>query len=368
MEPITIIFSGLIVVLIILLVLVFRNSVHQQKKDIKELLLENERRNKDDLTLVKDNVNRDLILFQNTLLQSLQSNLNILNENTGEKLMNIEKNVKANLTYGFDSTHKVFSQVMEQMGKMDQSTKNLQELSGGILSLQKILNDKKTRGIYGEVELYSLLDSTIGSHPNAYKRQYTLSSGVIADAVLFLGENEKICIDSKFPLENYNRLIEAEDDKKNGTASKDFVHDVKKHIQAIHNKYIIPHETSDFAFMFIPAEAIFAYLHSNTNEIVSYSYEQKVYLVSPTTLMAYITAIKAIYIEQKRSENMDEIRNELKKLSQEFERFEKRYTAVQNDFERTYNDMRNLGITANKMLIRFSSIQEGDINLNKGEE
>ncbi|MEG0841118.1 MAG: DNA recombination protein RmuC [Erysipelotrichaceae bacterium] len=359
MEPMTIIIC-LIGLLIILLLIVFKTTIHQQKRDIKELLSENERRNKEDLTQVKDNVNRDLVLFQNTLLQSLQSSLNTLNENTGEKLMNIEKNVKANLTYGFDSTHKVFSQVMEQMGKMDQSTKNLQELSGGILSLQKILNDKKSRGIYGEVELYSLLDSTIGAHPNAYQRQYTLSTGVIADAVLFLGKNDKIAIDSKFPLENYNRLMEAEENK--SLLSKDFIHDVKKHIQAIHNKYIIDNETCDFAFMFIPAEAIFAYLHSNTNEIITYSYEQKVYLVSPTTLMAYITAIKAIYIEQKRNENMNEIRNELKKLSLEFDRFEKRYTSVQNDFERTYNDMRNLGITANKMLIRFSSIQDGDIH------
>lgn len=352
----------LVVLLVIIVIIMTQINMQRQRKDMKELLYENEQKNKNDLTNVKDNVNRDLMMFQSTLTQALQSNLNQLNENTSKKLMTIEQNVNQNLTYGFNSTHKVFAQVMEQMGKMDVSTKNLQELSGGILSLQKILNDKKTRGVYGEIELYSLLESTMGAHPDRYQRQYHLKSGVICDAILFLSQDEdKICIDSKFPLENYNRVIEEENSEIKVRLQKEFVSDVKKHIKVINEKYIIKDETADFALMFIPAEAIFSYIHTSMQEVVHYSYEQKVYLVSPTTLMAYVTAIKAIYIEQKRGENIAEIRDELKKLALEFERFEKRYSSVQNDFERCFNDMRSLSITANKMMVRFSAIQDVDM-------
>lgn len=359
----------LICMLCILLAVMIQNSLRKQKKDMRDLLMEAERKHNDELSDIKQHVNHDLLMFQNSLLQSLQSDMNTLNENTSKKLVSIEQNVNHNLTYGFDATHKVFTQVMNQMGKIDESTKHLQEISGSIASLQSILNDKKTRGIYGEIELYSLLESVMGAHPGQWQRQYKLSSGVIVDAVLFgAAPGNMICIDSKFPLENYNRLIQEEVNSDVTKLRKEFASDVKKHIKAIHDKYIIHHETAEFAYMFIPAEAIFSYLHANMQDVIQFSYEQKVFIVSPTTLMAYLTAIKALYIDQLRSENIAEIQGELKKLSQEFERFEKRYTSIQSDFEHCYNDMRSLGITANKIMMRFASIQDVELHQNERKE
>ena len=140
---------------------------------------------------------------------------------------------------------------------------------------------------------------------------------------------------------------------------------MKKHVRSIASKYILPQETAEFACMFLPAEAVFSYIYASCDEVVQYSYEEKVYMVSPTTLMAYLTAIRAIYLGVQRNEHVEQIQQELKHLQVEFERFHKRYQTVGSDFERTYQDMRQLQITAGKIVKRFEEIQE--VQLDKKE-
>ncbi|MEG0360479.1 MAG: DNA recombination protein RmuC [Longicatena sp.] len=362
MDMITIIVGVLIIVLLLVLLLVLRPS-KREESELKETLLESERRQQETLFHTQQSMNETMLLFQNQMTQTMRNDLQKLNETTTDRLFSIEKNVNANLTQGYESTSKVFGQVLQQMGKLDESQQNLKEVSLSISHLQSILTDKKTRGIFGEVELYSLLEMAMGDNQKRYAKQYKLSNGSIVDAAIFASEPlHVICVDSKFPLENYNRImqddISVEERKK---VHNTFVQDVKKHIKAIGDKYIIPEETAEFAYMFLPAEAIFSYIHSNCEDIVRYSYEQKVYLVSPTTLMAYITAIKAIYIGQQRNENIVAIQEALKNLQIEFDRFEKRYGDVSKDFERCYQDMRTLHITTEKLTRRFKDIQEVDL-------
>lgn len=348
---------------IFIAILLFYRPWQQRRSNIHEIMMKSEKRQQDALYELRLQMVEEFNLFQTQLSRSFQQDLRQLSDSTTSRLFDIEKNVNSNLMYGYETTSKVFGKVMQQIGKINESQENLKTLSVSLAHLQSVLTDKKTRGMYGEVELYSLLDMAMGDNKKRYACQYKLSNGSIVDAVLFGSEPlHLICIDSKFPLENYNRcMAQQANNEARKRAAHTFEQDVKKHIKTIADKYIIPHETAEFAYMFLPAEAIFSYLHANCDDVVQYSYAQKVYLVSPTTLMAYITAMKAIYIGQRRNEHAELIQKELKNLQAEFDRFEKRYVTVGNDFEKCYQDMKALQITTRKLLHRFKEIQEVDM-------
>ena len=336
--------SLLLVVIIMIGMLISKQNQKDGKKEEEYLQLQ---------------MSKQLLNFQSAISQSLRSDMNVLNENTNTKLFKMERNVNKQLNMGFESTNKVFQEVMRQIGKVDQTQEQLKILSYDISSLHTILNDKKTRGIYGEIELYGLLENAFGLDYNRYAKQYRLSNGTIVDAVIFGNDVLGILpIDSKFPLENFNRLMEPDiPAPRKQVIQNEFKSDIKKHIDAIANKYLIVNETSEFAYMFIPAEAIFSYINANLDDVVAYSYQKKVYFVSPTTLMAYITAIKALYLGQQKNERMQEIQDELRKLALEFTRFTKRYENVQRDFERSYQNMKDVMISANKIVTRFQKIE-----------
>ena len=320
---------------------------------------ENQRQYYEDMHNMQEHMNQQLLQLQAQMGDTMRKELTALHETMEQRMYSMERNVSTTMHQGYQNTNEAFHQVLERMGRLDESQHNLKEISDGILQLQQVLQDKKTRGIFGEIELYSLLEMAMGEDGHRYGKQVRLQNGSIADAVIYIGEPWKaICIDSKFPLENYNRIQSAATPEETRRYQAAFVQDVKKHIKAIAAKYISIEETADFAYMFLPAEAVFSYIYANMDEVVRYSYEQKVYMVSPTTLMAYLTAIKAIYLNVKRNEHLGQMQEELTLLAQEFERFDKRYQQVVHDFERSYQDMHQLEITAGKLVKRFTQIQE----------
>ena len=318
----------------------------------------------DDLNEMKDRMNHDLVLFQNTIAHSLRSDMSTLSESTARQLNRIELSVSDSLMKGFENTSQSFASVAEQMARIDETQKNLKQLSENIVSLESILTDKKTRGTFGEIELYSILETVFGSDGLYYQKQVKLSSGAIADCVIkgpsSLGN---LVIDSKFPLENYNRMAASlENSPEYKKAASDFRHDVKIHLQTIADKYLIASETAEFACMFIPAEAVFAQIVAHFDDLVQFSYQKRVYLVSPTTLMAYLNAIKAFYLEWERSKQMVEIQKEYQKLSQEFERFVQRWKTVMRDFDKLREDARALDITSEKIIRRFRDIESVELS------
>ena len=348
-EVMEYIIIGLLVVLVVLMLFLLFSTSHK-KSDSLDLVQR--------LGYFETNITKDMASFKGDLGESLHKDFTALNEKIELRLNQINDRVNERLDQNFEKTNKTFTSVLERLSKIDEAQKKIDSLSNDIISLQSILTDKKTRGIFGEIELYSLLETAMGVNTSRYAKQYKLSNGAIADAVLFGKEPlHMICIDSKFPLENYNRIMAAQTKEEQQKYHTIFVNDVKKHIKAIAQKYILPQETADFAYLFLPAEAVFAYLYAQCDEVVNYSYQEKVYMVSPTTLMAYITAIKAIYLGVERNENLAQMQKELQKLEMEFERFAKRYQNVQSDFDKCYQDMRLLSITANKLHMRFQEIQ-----------
>lgn len=366
---------GLILILLLLvlggvLLLLMGRMLMKQEQALKETLYQNNKANNEDIDLLKRQLQRDLIQFQNILSSSMRGDLNTLNENTHHRLASIEKRVNESLLTGFDRTNKAFASVLEQMAKIDQTQENLKSLSSNITNLQNVLTDKKTRGTWGEIELYSILETVFGNNQSRFSKQHKLSNGSVVDAILFAPEPlGKIAIDSKFPLENYNRLLEVQGNKEEEIRiRKNFSNDVKKHIKDISEKYIIPGETAEIAYMFIPAEAVFAEIVGHFNEIMDYSYANKVYLVSPTTLMAYITAIKAIYLGQERNEKVVEIQEEFIKLAREFERYNLRFESVTKDFDKTYKDLQSVATTSDKIMKRFKQIEAVELESQKNQE
>lgn len=320
------------------------------------MLLKNKNSNND----LRVSLNKDLLNFSN----KLNTNFNELNNSTLNQLYNLENKVNNNILETNKITNENFLKLSEKMVKIDETQKSLNELSNNIVSLESILQDKKSRGTFGEIELYSLLELAFGTDYTRYKKQYTLPNNCKADAVIFGGDNlGLICVDSKFPLENYQRMYDdnlASGDKEKAKSA--FKSDVLKHINDIKNKYIIPGVTAPMAYMFVPSEAIFAEIYANYDELVNKSYEAKVYIVSPTTLMAYLTAIRSIYLGQVKNEKAKEIEKLLSDLSIEFSRLKDRNETLQRDFEKIIPDFEKVQITSNKIIKRFAQINSGDID------
>ena len=228
----------------------------------------------------------------------------------------------------------------------------------------QILNDKKSRGVYAEVELYGALNAIFGDNNRIYQKQYQLSNGCIVDCVIMnVLENRVVCVDAKFPLENYNRIHEEGlTSQQIQQAKSSFKKDLLKHLNDIANKYIISDETTPMAFMFIPSETIVNYIYNNFEDIIQYSYKVKVYIVSLTSLMSYMTIVKSLYLDHYKSIKTQHIQNEYDKLSIEFNRFIERYTNVLKDFEKINQDIKNTDITIRKLRNQFERIQEVDLS------
>lgn len=310
-------------------------------------------------------VMKELNDFKDGLSKNLSQDFSSLNENVERRLMVINDKVNERLDQNFEKTNQTFTNVIERLSKIDEAQKKIDTLSSDIVSLESILTDKKSRGIFGEVNLKHILSSVFGEkNDKIYKVQYTLSTGVIADSVLFAPEPlGTIAIDSKFPLENYQNMFSREmNSEKRDYYTKLFKQDVKKHIDAISNKYIIPGETADQAILFLPAEAIFAEINAYHSDIIHYSYKKRVWLVSPTTLISTLTVIQMIIKNMERDKYTQVIHDELNKLGLEFARYKERWDKLSRSIQTVNKDVENFSITTNKLSKKFELINQVEVD------
>lgn len=339
------------------------------------VLLENKVLMVEKLENISARMNKDFTGFQEStsryinesnikLAESLSNNFNTLTKRIEDNLNNINKRVDERLSEGFDKTNKTFANILERLSKIDEAQKKIDSLSTNIVSLQDILTDKKSRGTFGEVQLNNILISIFGEvNDKIYEIQKKLSNQYIADAVVYIPEPVgTLCIDSKFPLENYQRMIDKnlpEFDRLQ--AEKEFKINIKKHINDISNKYIINGETSEQAVMFIPAEAIFAEINAYHQDLIDYASVKKVWLASPTTLMSVLSTVQVILKNIEREKYSGIIHSELNKLGEEFKRYKTRWDALAKDIKRVSDDVENINITSNKIERKFNSISKVEI-------
>jgi len=340
-----IIIALLLLVLILVIILLFKGNNNLVDKI-----------NKLELNTVKE-----LSTFRKDLSESLNNDFYKLENKVENRLILINDKVNERLDDNFNKTNKTFLNVLERLSKIDEAQKKIDNLSGDIISLQSILTDKKSRGIFGEVNLKHILVSVFGEHNDKiYKLQHTLPNNTIVDAMIFAPEPlGKVAIDSKFPLENYQLMV----DKNNSVAArqtyeKQFKIDVKKHIDAISQKYIIPGITSNQAIMFLPAEAIFAEINAYHNDLVEYAYKKNVWITSPTTLISTFTTIQVILKNMERDKYAKVVHEELTKLGIEFSRYKERWDKLSRSIETVTKDVENLNITSDKITKKFESISD----------
>lgn len=288
--------------------------------------------------------------------------INELTTSTDLRLKEISGQVEKRLAEGFEKTTKTFNDILQRLALIDDAQKKITELSTNVVSLQEVLNDKRSRGAFGEVQLNSLIRNVLPEQH--FSLQHTLSNGKIADCILFLPEpTGNVVIDAKFPLESYKKMMDdvlGEHERK--AAERQFKLDIKKHINDISDKYLIANETSEGAIMFIPAEAIFAEIHAHQSDLVDYANTKRVWLASPTTLMAILTTSRSVLKDEATRKQVHVIQNHLTYLAQDFSRFKVRFANLAKHIDQAATDVKQIHTSAEKISTRFEKIENVELS------
>lgn len=312
-----------------------------------------------------------LVDAHNTLISKLAANqadlaarLELMTKSQGDLTRTLEQRLDAvskrlgdGLSEHGTRTGDVIKQVHERLAVIDAAQKNLTDLSDQVMGLQNILSNKQTRGAFGEIQLNDLVSDVLP--PSAYEFQATLSNGKRADCLLKLPNPPGyIVIDSKFPLESYLALRDAEGDDGRKAALRAFGTDVMAHVRAIAEKYIVPGETAESALMFLPSEAVYAELHASLPDVVEKSYRARVWIVSPTTLMATLNTVRAVLKDAHMREQAGVIQAEVLKLLEDVTRLDQRVGKLQTHFGQAQKDIGDIQTSSGKIMRRAERIED----------
>ncbi len=306
----------------------------------------------------------DQKLIQTTMhntTQQLVGSIESLTKSIDNRLEQISGKVTERLDEGFKKTNETFTNVMTRLATIDEAQKKIDGLTMNVVSLQELLGDKRSRGAFGEVQLEALVRNILPAY--AYAMQFTLSNGNRVDCAMFLPEpTGTIAVDSKFPLENYHRMFSPNvSDADRALAQRQFKADVRKHVDDIHQKYIVANETCDGAMMFVPAEAVFAEIHSYHSDVGVYAQQKRVWIVSPTTMMAIITTACAVLKNIETRKQVHIIKENLGKLGKEFERFDTRMKKLADHIRQAHQDAEEVQTTSQKISLRFAQIERVEL-------
>ena len=342
-----------------------KNAEREFYHEVKNLITEHQIKSLNDL---QNNSNQNLLTITKTVQESLnnsskqlQDNINHLNSEVNTKLKEIGGEVEKRLDDGFEKTSEVFQKLSEKILIIDNAQNKIKELSENVVALQDVLSDKQSRGAFGEVQLTNLVRNILPD--NHVEFQKDLSNGTRVDCFIKMPEdNRNISIDSKFPLENYKKMM-----SKDNTAAETksferaFKQDLKKHVDDISKKYIIDGETAEHAILFLPAEAIFAEIHAYHYDMVEYAHKQHVVLTSPNTLVALLTTIKSILKDEATKQQVHIIKNHLVALSKDFNRFQKRMDNLTKHIRQANEDVEQVSTSSKKIHSRFIKIENVNV-------
>jgi len=294
-------------------------------------------------------------------IESFAKSNNALHETLQKRLNDISGQVEYRLNKGFEKTTETFTDVVKRLALIDEAQKRITELSSNVVSLQEVLTDKRSRGAFGEVQMAGLIGNVMPE--GSYELQYTLSNKTRVDCMMFLPEpTGHIAIDSKFPLDSFQKMMDDEaSDADRVAAERQFRLDIKKHIKDISDKYIIPDETADGAIMFIPAEAVFAEIHAHQPQLVEEAQRARVWMVSPTTLMAVLTTARAVLKDSATRKQIHVIQEHLVTLAKDFDRFRVRMDNLSKHIKQANKDVDLVHVTAGKISSRFEKIEKVEI-------
>jgi DNA recombination protein RmuC len=340
-------------------------ELNSQKEQLNQKLSQNQNQTLEQLiTHLNRTTQANREELSKSLIQSseqMTKRIDVLTLATDKRLQEISGQVEKRLAEGFEKTTKTFSDILQRLALIDDAQKKITELSTNVVSLQEVLNDKRSRGAFGEVQLNSLIRNVLPE--NSFKLQHTLSNGKIADCVLFLPQpTGNVVVDSKFPLENYRKMMDFEQaDSDRNLAQRQFKMDIKKHVNDISSKYLIDNETADGAIMFIPAEAIFAEIHGHQSDLVEFANKKRVWLASPTTLMAILTTARSVLKDEATRKQIHIIQAHLSDLAQDFNRFKGRFANLAKHIDQAAVDVKQIHTSADKISSRFEKIEQVEL-------
>jgi DNA recombination protein RmuC len=282
-----------------------------------------------------------------------------LAEKVDARLGEIGGKVNERLDEGFKRTNETFVSVMTRLQTIDDAQKKIDLLSTNVVSLQNLLGSKSSRGALGERQLEDIVKNSLPE--STYEFQYIFQSAgnVRADCVLKLPEpTGLLAIDSKFPLENYERMISDGPDR---VGPGVFKADVRRHVDDIASKYIVPGETGDGAVMFVPAESVFAEIHAHHRDLVEYAMQRHVWIVSPTTLMAVLNTARSVLKDVETRKQIHIIKDELAKLAGDFGRFQSRMDKLATHIDQAKRDVDDVQTSSRKISERFARIERVEL-------
>ena len=289
-----------------------------------------------------------------------------LTRTMSEQLGHVSKNVTDNLAATREKTAKSLGDLGERLSLIDKAQQEITALSGQVVELQHILDNKQARGAFGEAQLSDIV--TDGLPDSAYSFQHTLSNGKRADCLIRLPNPPgPVVVDSKFPLEAYQRLRAAENDADTRAALAQMKTDTLKHGQDIADKYILPGETADAALMFLPSESIFSELHLRLPDVVEKCRALRVYPVSPNTMSLTLNTVRAIMRDVKMREQAGLIQKEVHTLLDDVGRLNDRVAKLRTHFEQADKDIEQIETSSRKITSRGEKITSLEV-ADGGEE
>jgi len=343
----------------------FKDEISERINDKFEKLF---KENKENETTLRTSIETTVSKFLKDALEkiamtldsmklSLSQKFDDLNTTTKNQLDSISKRVDERLESGFKKTEETFKNLLEKMVKIDEAQKNLDKISVEITQLQNVLSNNKTRWIFGEIQLEHIMSKVFGESSGLYETQYKMKDGTLADFVVKT-EQGLIPIDAKFSLSYYERMYNEElSEEERKQAKKDFKTALKRQIDET-TKYIQPIDTIESAFMFVPAEAIFAEVYAYHRDVIEYGYTKGINIVWPATIMAMLSIIFLSIKSQETQKNAIQIKWYLKWLWDEFKRFRGRWDDFTKHYEKVTQDLGKIDTTAKKIINKFDWIQE----------
>ena len=337
---------------LILLFFIFRKSNNKSNADLSH-----------DLEKLKDGQLKLAGIIENLVNNQNLGNANILSNMEG-RLSEVQKQIFDSLSGSASNTAKSLGALQERLIAIDKAQANLDKLSGNVLSLQDILSNKQTRGVFGEIQLKDIVSKALP--PNSYAFQVLLKNGRRVDCMIYLPYPPgPIAIDSKFPLDAYENLGKFENEIEKNKAIQIFKKSIRFHINSISEKYIVEGETADGAIMFLPSEAIYAELHANFSDIIHEGFSKRVWIVSPTTCMATLNTIRGILKDATLKENSSKIRENLNLLFKDVSRLGNRIDNLDKHFNLASKDLEEVKVSAQKVTNRadkFEALDFGEID------
>ncbi|AFX98546.1 rmuC family protein [Candidatus Endolissoclinum faulkneri L2] len=297
------------------------------------------------------------IISQARIAEALQVQERELSNKLDKRLNDMNSWISDGIEKSSKSIESTASDLKERLAIIDRAQKNMTDLSIQVDKLQSILSNKQARGTFGEIQLKDLITQALP--PSVYSFQTSLSNNFRVDCLLNLPNPPgTIAIDAKFPLEAYYLLQASTKDEERATARRRLAQEVSVHVRAIAEKYIIPGKTAESALMFLPSEAVYTELHSNLPSVVQEAFRRRVWIVSPTTLMATLNTVRAVLKDASMRENADVIQDEVNRLLDDIIRLDERVSKLDKHFIQANEDIRQIRISTEKITKRSERIQE----------